>query len=123
MNRRQLTALIFVDVADVADFMYPLKGLYRLNPLRSVWLPIVLVDELWFYCILYTVARHLHASHQHRSYERECMYLADMLYQKLRRRLEASGSGDGLTDVDCAAVACLLGVEVWSSSHKYGRLC
>lgn len=102
-------------VANVADYMYPLKGLYKLNPLLSVWLPIILVDELWFYCILYTVARHLHASRHHRSYEKECIYLADLLYQKLRRRLESGADGDGLTDVDCAAVACLLGVE-----HAFG---
>ena len=105
-------------MGNVADFMYPLKGLYRLNPLLSIWLPIILVDELWFYCILYTVARHLHASPNVRSYERECTYLADLLLQKLRRRLEINATGEGLTDVDCAAVACLLGVEVCFSNPR-----
>ena len=100
------------DTINVAEYLYPLKGMYKLNPLLSVWLPIILVDELWFYSILYTVARHLHASQQQRSYERECLYLADVLFQKLRRRLEAKVNGDELTDIDCAAVACLLGVEV-----------
>ena len=98
--------------------MYPLKGLYRLNPLLSIWLPIILVDELWFDCILYTVARHLHASPNVRSYERECTYVADLLLQKLRRRLEINATGEGLTDVDCAAVAWLLGVEVCFSNSR-----
>ncbi|KIW08436.1 uncharacterized protein PV09_01339 [Verruconis gallopava] len=102
-------------INNIGDLMYPLKGKYLLNPLRSVWLPIVLVDELWFYSILYTVARHLHASPDHGDHERQCLYLADMLFQRLRRRLEMSSDGDGLTDVDCAAVSCLLSIE-----HNFG---
>jgi hypothetical protein len=93
--------------------------MYRLNPLMSIWLPIVLVDELWFYCVMYTVARHLHASNQTRSYERESTYLADLLLQKLRKRLETHAAGEGLTDVDCAAVACLLGIEVSNGSEVF----
>jgi hypothetical protein len=93
-----------------------LKGRYKLNPLLTVWLPIIMVDELWFYCIMYTVARHLHADPtNNRSYDRACVYLVDIIYRKLQRRLETSTDGEGLTDVDCAAVACLLGIE-----HAFG---
>lgn len=86
--------------------------MYTLNPLRNYWLPIILVDELWFYTILYAVARHLDASPQHRSYEREAAFLADALIVRLRNRLQRSGGGEFLTDIDCAAVSCLLGIEV-----------
>jgi hypothetical protein len=102
-------------VDKVGDFLYPLKGMYTLNPLRSIWLPIILVDELWFYTILYTVARHLDASSRHRIHEREVTFLADAVFKRLRKRLELSADGVLLTDIDCAAVSCLLGVE-----HSFG---
>jgi predicted nucleic acid-binding protein len=93
--------------------------MYTFNPLRNVWLPIILVDELWFYTILYTVARHLDASSQFRSHEREVSYLADALIKRLRSRLERSSGGVGLTDIDCAAVACLLGIEASWLLHDF----
>lgn len=91
--------------------MYPLTGMYKVNPLREFWLPLILSDEMWFYTILYSVARHFTAGQmQHNS--SDAAVLASLVIPRLRNCIERNTKGEVPTDIALAAIACMAATEV-----------